>query len=429
MPTMPAPPIATLYVFNVGQGDSLLLHLVNTDEVLLVDSNVARGHTDREPPALRFLKQRAERTGKYDIDLLCLTHPDRDNYTGIADVLEWSEAHGGRVKNLILSEDPDYKTLRDRTLEILRTVGDKARRWELRERYTEFGRLLGLLRRIERQLGPAARTANDFAPVQVIGAAQVYVFGPTSQRVREFRRHVIDDLLKAWVNGETDLDRLSTNEISCVLWCIIGPVKLLLTGDATATALLEAIEAYRSRHEAATGHSLRTEIIKAPHHGAKLGSSPEFWDAMLTRESPHVVISAGHDQRVRHPHIETLHDIRNARPNALLFCTNTCPHYHKRSPLTAQEIRLADRFEDELTLAKHTTIANKPRYAYHGTCRFEIDAAGGIRAECEFNPAEPCPLHAAGVMGVPIECTSAPKIARPFSSLIQKARVTSPSAG
>src|ERR1051325_6771563 len=88
---------AQVHFFDVGQGDSILIELP-TDEIIIIDCHVSAESTDRKPPVLSYLQQNAKKRKKpYNIDLLCLTHPDRDHYRGMNDLLDWIYEQIGRA--------------------------------------------------------------------------------------------------------------------------------------------------------------------------------------------------------------------------------------------------------------------------------------------------------------------------------------------
>src|ERR1700722_513186 len=93
--------LAQVYFFNVNQGDSILVRL-NSGELIVVDCNIPIQSVDDEPPVLQQLRKCSAETGEYDIEVLCLTHTDTDHYRGLTKVIDWVDANGGRIKNLIL---------------------------------------------------------------------------------------------------------------------------------------------------------------------------------------------------------------------------------------------------------------------------------------------------------------------------------------
>jgi competence protein ComEC len=89
------------------------------------------------------------------------------------------------------------------------------------------------------------------------------------------------------------------NEISVVIRLRFGPFAALFTGDAYDTTEWELVR----RH----GSGLRSQVLKAGHHGSYTSTSPALLDA-VTPEL--VVISAGHRNRFGHPSPEVVRELR-----------------------------------------------------------------------------------------------------------------------
>ena len=71
-----------VHVLNVGHGDSIILEYKRNDERVygLIDSN---SNAPTEPPALTRLKE----LGATGLSFVCLTHPHRDHYCGMYQIL------------------------------------------------------------------------------------------------------------------------------------------------------------------------------------------------------------------------------------------------------------------------------------------------------------------------------------------------------
>lgn len=69
-----------------------------------------------------------------------------------------------------------------------------------------------------------------------------------------------------------------------------GVFSMLLTGDIT-----EKAERYLAKHDA----PLQAEILKAPHHGSRTSSHPDFLRAVRPKD---VIVSSGRFNVFHHPH-------------------------------------------------------------------------------------------------------------------------------
>jgi len=88
-----------------------------------------------------------------------------------------------------------------------------------------------------------------------------------------------------------------SNTSSLVTQVDYGETSLLFTGDLPKANEIELV---------ATGVDLRSQVVKAGHHGSKNSSSLEFLQAV---DPDFVVISAGRDNRYGHPHRRVLSNI------------------------------------------------------------------------------------------------------------------------
>jgi competence protein ComEC len=92
--------------------------------------------------------------------------------------------------------------------------------------------------------------------------------------------------------GRREGDAINRN--SLVAHVRVGAQSLLLTGD---------IDTLAEQHLLANGLPVRATVLKVPHHGSR-GSSSEAFLAAVRPEA--AVVSAGFQNRHRHPHRETL---------------------------------------------------------------------------------------------------------------------------
>jgi len=94
---------------------------------------------------------------------------------------------------------------------------------------------------------------------------------------------------------------MESNSASIVARLVYGEIEFMLTGDSPSS-----IEGYLTR--AISVESLRSDVLKAGHHGSKTSSSQAFVSAV---DPEFVVISSGKDNRYGHPHKEVLDTFEN----------------------------------------------------------------------------------------------------------------------
>jgi beta-lactamase superfamily II metal-dependent hydrolase len=88
---------------------------------------------------------------------------------------------------------------------------------------------------------------------------------------------------------------LETNTASIVGTLRYGKKQFLLTGDSPLAIENYLVDVY--------GKQLKSDVLKAGHHGSRTSSGRIFLNAVSPE---HVVISAGRDNRYGHPHQEVI---------------------------------------------------------------------------------------------------------------------------
>ncbi len=103
--------------------------------------------------------------------------------------------------------------------------------------------------------------------------------------------------IDVWLLGIKPLavDKLSGNNLSCVLLLSYGDTQILLTGDIEAEREQQLLEHPRLKHPLLKDG---VDVLMVPHHGSKTSSTPYF----LNKLSPDLaVVSAGYLSRYGHP--------------------------------------------------------------------------------------------------------------------------------
>lgn len=105
-----------------------------------------------------------------------------------------------------------------------------------------------------------------------------------------------------------DVSQIETNTGSIIMRVVYGDTSFMLTGDAPSS-----IEEYLVKRY---GTALKTDVLKAGHHGSK-NSSSDIW--LATVRPAAVIVSAGKDNRYGHPAPEAV--ARIEAEGALLLST------------------------------------------------------------------------------------------------------------
>jgi competence protein ComEC len=120
---------------------------------------------------------------------------------------------------------------------------------------------------------------------------------------RRGMRFIVDTNKKIYMDilfPDRDVSKLSTNDGSIVMRLVYGDTSFMLTGDSP-----EKIEKYLVSLEKTDieNQSLKSNVLKVGHHGSRTSTSYEF----LSSVQPELaVISAGKNNKYKHPHKEVL---------------------------------------------------------------------------------------------------------------------------
>ena len=119
---------------------------------------------------------------------------------------------------------------------------------------------------------------------------------------RGMRLHLGGGAYADVLHPEDNVSKLrDTNDASVVLRLVYGDTAFMLTGDAAEWVEERLV----TRH----GSELRSDVLKAGHHGSKTSTGDAFLGAVQPQI---VVISAGRGNSYGHPHPEVLENIREA---------------------------------------------------------------------------------------------------------------------
>lgn len=118
---------------------------------------------------------------------------------------------------------------------------------------------------------------------------------------------------------DRDVSQVETNLGSIVMRVVYGDTEVMLTGDSP-----QSIEKYLVSLD---GNALKSDLLKAGHHGSKTSSSERFIGFVNPRI---VIISAGKDNQYGHPHKEVLdtldrfniETLRTAKEGTIIFTSD-----------------------------------------------------------------------------------------------------------
>ena len=222
-------------VLDVGQGDAILIQTPEYHNIL-IDAGSGSAVVDQMGGQLSFFDK--------TIDVFVLTHPHRDHYGGILDVMQKYKINKVLLTG-VSAEDPVYLSFLEKAEE------------------TE---MIFIQNHQDLQISPNVYldVLYPFKDQSLVGQ-DVHNKNNTSIVARLVRR------------SKSGLESL-----------------VMLTGDA---------EMEEEREILLSGQEVKSDILKVGHHGSKTATS----DAFLAAVNPETaIVSAGEDNKFEHPHPETL---------------------------------------------------------------------------------------------------------------------------
>ncbi len=231
----------TVYFYDVGQGDAAHLRTKDGFDVL-IDGGPTPRLAEKVGRTLPFWDRK--------IELMILTHPHADHLVGFIDILKQFEVEKVLATGVVHTTD-EYLT------------------W---------------LKAIKEQ----------GITFQVAQAGQQYTIGSGEEIGRLEILWPKENLSGKRIIEKSEADG-GLNATSIVAKFIYGKTSFLFTGDAEEGVEKELVELY--------GGLLKSDVLKAGHHGSKTSTSKEFLQAVAPT---YAVIQSGRKNRFGHPHFQTL---------------------------------------------------------------------------------------------------------------------------
>ena len=278
-----------LYLFNVGLGHTVLLHLPN-GEYGLINFCYQAGLNQTEPPSLTYLNELIRKGLPVTIAFVLVTDINLDAIKGASRFFEWAIANNINVREVWLG--PSF----------LMSIFDIAG-----------------LQKHERHRFYRSTFGNELLK-------QTLAFKDKYKRLEQFKEisEIIgftkarDKTPKFLINIGQILLQHNTHRLLClsspfhvpyapVLLIEAGSYRLIFGGEASQQAwarIHKELQEENIEHEA--------DLIIASHSGSKHSSDKKVWKSLMgENKTVHVMFSAS-ERPYGHPHRETLQDISNA---------------------------------------------------------------------------------------------------------------------
>lgn len=280
------PPLE-ITMLDVGQGESIFIRNnensicipgLTRDYSILVDGGSTSVKEVGKYRIIPFLKYQ----GASSLDLIVITHPDKDHVNGILELIDTAKSEGLKLKRIALpdispsSQDKSYKEIEKKCME-----------HGLEIIYLSRGDIISSKNIVLNQKESQIYTTKDKSSQNVL---TIKCLSPTS--------------------GFNPQD---INEASIVLLASYQNIDMLLTGDIQGNAEKNCIS-YLAKL-----NTEKIEILKVSHHGSK-NSTPS--DLLNTIHPSISLISSGKDNSYGHPHKETLDRLAKYAPNGQILRTD-----------------------------------------------------------------------------------------------------------
>jgi beta-lactamase superfamily II metal-dependent hydrolase len=328
-----------LIVFNVGQGDCLLLKLPN-NKYGLIDFHYDEfiNGKDRSkktiPPSLTYLKQQKDSGESLTIAFVHLSHYHSDHIRGIQ-----------LLDNFLIENDIDLEELwLPLGFDILdvesRIDNPKYQSFKAKlnkqypNKYNELRTSMKSIREIWDILSDGKRKKlSGIANQYDKNPLNIYSLAPDPDDVIKNGEDVMFEFLERYVlprNNDTSVNTADRNLLSSILKISNGKIRVILGGDAckaTWEKVLKKIPKHKFDENNGSEMNYESRLIKVSHHGASNASFIAKWESILeSHPELHFIFSAGIHGKYRHPHDKTFTDIESVslqkKAKALHYSTN-----------------------------------------------------------------------------------------------------------
>jgi len=349
-----------IHIFDVGQGDSILLELPDGSWGV-VDCKMRAGAA--QPPALGYLRDR----GVERLAFVCLTHPHEDHYSGLPKILEYFGNNIDEFWCFRLDSQHWAKFFKVRD----NAATTPSRKYQVRQLAEIFQRVEDLDLFAEDRV----RLVDANHHIPNMGDVAIDCLAPSPKELSGYLSS-----LSRWVNHPEEY-KADENCLSVVLRIRYGVTCVLLGSDASSESWMNI-----NKYSLKFGDSILSNLVKVSHHGSKEGYFKGAWQTMSSPAFTHGAISAG--GRYGHPSDVVLSGL--VKSGVRLHCTNYGP-----SCLKTEEVDLS-KFEGLPQSAKFQLFmldqtASKKSRTCDGDLHFRLELDG--RVEFAHQHAGLCPLH------------------------------------
>jgi len=341
-----------VFLFNVGQGDHLMLQFPD-GSYGLIDFFFDPDSKAFEPPSLSYFKALKKTLPKEAFDQLtisffCISHTDKDHVKGVANTISWFYENGILIKDIWLGAARDktqmVKFLREKVNALIDEF-DLDDRLEFNDTINSYNRNLedffeyfekwkkkdfNSLRYENADVGLGEYLCDIRSlrnPCSISEDCEAVNIGPLGTMLDDYLDDVNLEIVKTDILKIEDKDRIDKNLISHILKIKFGEVNLLFGGDTHIKIWEKCLEQYDNTSYPYIKNygNYDANFIKVSHHGSRNSSNEKLWQKIISNEgNVFLGISAGRHGRFKHPHSETLKHIKTEKKDATILSTNIC---------------------------------------------------------------------------------------------------------
>jgi beta-lactamase superfamily II metal-dependent hydrolase len=279
---------------DVGQGDSILLEWENdgVKKIAIIDCN-KKGKAN--PVLEHIIKNRYS-----EIELIVLSHPHRDHFSGLFQLFNYTEKKGIIIKNFAHTlhwSATNYWKYFEVSSSDTRLLSKTISKWGDLKKKKLITRFHGL---------------QDNVSLPIDEDLSLSFLSPCHGDAEEFQRIVEND-----ADGNIKEASQAANHLSTVILLSKSDLNILFTSDAEVLNLQNILSQYPKLFE-----KRLFQLCQLPHHGSVKNHFHNFWQIVKTDhiQGRHAIASAGKHRTYNHPSFEVLEYFHNN--GYTIHCTN-----------------------------------------------------------------------------------------------------------
>lgn len=353
-----------VHVLGAGEGESIIVQTPG-GEWGVVDC-FASSLTD---PTTNAAYQFLEGHGVEEIQFLCMTHPHRDHFRGMSQLLDrftirsfWRPAvlSGKRLEWL---------------LESVRRAATKSGTDKFLKDSEELFRIFSLVKEKKQTTGKPAIPKHAATGTQLLSSDsgphnfEIWALAPSGRQIERYEQK-----LAACFDVENRFVRpaahSSHNIASMALLIKFGETRIVLGGDVESLGWLNVLGEFDT-------NELSCHLVKVSHHGSTNGYSEGLWDCFSRERTPIAVITPYHRHRLPR---------KGALEHISQFSRVFTPCVDAIRPSEIPRENSGVSLKTWLALS-HRLKVTLARTFETGRCHFAFDSRGNCVTEALYGPA------------------------------------------